>query len=139
MAMGTRKKRERQQDRWIAADEIMQVSGIAFYDRLNDILDKHHFDRRTKHLCRKFYKRSPYGRPTMTPGAYFRSLLIGYFEGLDSERGIAWRTKPSTWWIGAAERCWHGRCNPPTTATRPRFTRLCKKHERLLARAMSGE
>ena len=43
----------------------------------------------------KFYKKSPYGRPSMAPGVYFRSLLIGYFEGLDSERGIAWRTADS--------------------------------------------
>src|SRR6185369_8467963 len=46
-------------------------------------------------LCRKFYKKSPYGRPSITPGVYFRSLLIGYFEGLDSERGIAWRAADS--------------------------------------------
>jgi hypothetical protein len=42
-----------------------------------------------------FYKKSPYGRPSLAPGVYFRSLLIGYFEGLDSERGIAWRTADS--------------------------------------------
>ena len=46
-------------------------------------------------MCRKFYKDSPYGRPSMAPGVYFRTLLIGYFEGLDSERGIAWRTADS--------------------------------------------
>jgi transposase len=95
MAMGTRKKRERQQNLWIAANEIVEVPGNAFYDRLNDILDKHNFDRRTEHVCRKFYKKSPYGRPSMAPGVYFRTLLIGYFEGLDSERGIAWRTADS--------------------------------------------
>src|ERR1700737_2226876 len=46
-------------------------------------------------LCQKYYKKSQYGRPSMAPGVYFRSLLIGYFEGLDSERGIAWRTADS--------------------------------------------
>ena len=46
-------------------------------------------------LCRKFYKKSPYGRPSLAPGVYFRALLIGYFEGLDSERGIAWRAADS--------------------------------------------
>jgi transposase len=46
-------------------------------------------------LFRKFYKKSAYGRPSMTPGVDFRSLLIGYFEGLQSERGIAWRTADS--------------------------------------------
>jgi transposase len=46
-------------------------------------------------LCRKFYKKSPYGRPSLAPGIYFRALLIGYFEGLESERGIAWRVADS--------------------------------------------
>ena len=46
-------------------------------------------------MLRSIYKKSPYGRPSMAPGVYFRCLLIGYFEGLDSERGIAWRTTDS--------------------------------------------
>ena len=94
MAMGTRRQRERQQDLWIASSEVVQTPGNAFYDRLNAILDEHKFDRRVEHVCRKFYK-SQYGRPSMTPGVYFRALLIGYFEGLDSERGIAWRSADS--------------------------------------------
>lgn len=94
MAMGTRRQRERQQDLWIATGDVVQTPGNAFYDRLNAILDEHKFDRRVEHLCRKFYK-SQYGRPSMTPGVYFRALLIGYFEGLDSERGIAWRSADS--------------------------------------------
>ena len=93
--MGTRKRRERQQDLWIAASDVVQTPGNAFYDRLNAVLDKRQFDRRMEHLCRKFYKKSQYGRPSMAPGVYFRALLIGYFEGLDSERGIAWRTADS--------------------------------------------
>lgn len=94
MAMGTRRKRERQQDLWIATSDVVVPPGNAFYDRLNGILDEHKFDRRVEHLCRKFYK-SQYGRPSMALGVYFRSLLIGYFEGLDSERGIAWRSADS--------------------------------------------
>src|SRR3954462_55792 len=95
MAMGTRKGRERQSDIWIATSAIVETPGNAFYDRLNKILSEHKFDARVEALCRKFYKKSPYGRPSMAPGVYFRSLLIGYFEGLDSERGIAWRTADS--------------------------------------------
>jgi len=95
MAMGTRRKRERQQDLWIASSDVVETPGNAFYDRLNQILDAHKFDGKVEHLCRKFYKDSPYGRPSMAPGVYFRTLLIGYFEGLDSERGIAWRTADS--------------------------------------------
>jgi transposase len=95
MAMGTRKKRERQEELWIASNAVVEPPGNAFYDRLNRILDEHKFDQKVEALCRKFYKKSPYGRPSITPGVYFRSLLIGYFEGLDSERGIAWRAADS--------------------------------------------
>jgi len=95
MAMGTRQKRERQQGLWIATSEVVETPANAFYDRLNQILDDHKFDAKVERLCHKFYKKSRYGRPSMAPGVYFRSLLIGYFEGLDSERGIAWRTADS--------------------------------------------
>src|SRR5436305_14266697 len=95
MAMGTRKGRERQSDIWIATSAIVETPGNAFYDRLNKILREHKFDARVEALCRKFYKKSPYGRPSLAPGVYFRALLIGYFEGLDSERGIAWRAADS--------------------------------------------
>jgi len=92
MAMGTRRKREKQQGIWIAASDVVETPGNAFYDRLNQILDAHKFDNKVEQLCRKFYKKSQYGRPSLSPGVYFRCLLIGYFEGLDSERGIGWRT-----------------------------------------------
>src|SRR3954452_2188237 len=95
MAMGTRKGRERRSDMWIATSAIVETPGNAFYDRLNKILREHKFDARVEALCRKFYKKSPYGRPSLAPGVYFRALLIGYFEGLDSERGIAWRAADS--------------------------------------------
>src|SRR6202051_3012531 len=95
MAMGTRRKRERQQDLWIASRDVVETPANVFYDRLNSILDEHKFDKKVEFLCRKFYKKSPYGRPSMAPGVYFRALLIGYFEGLDSERGIAWRVADS--------------------------------------------
>ena len=95
MAMGTRTQRGRQQDLWIATSDLVQTAGNAFYGRLNQILEERKFDRKVEAVCRKFYKKSPYGRPSMAPGVYFRSLLVGYFEGLDSERGIAWRTADS--------------------------------------------
>ena len=94
MAMGTRKRRERQQQLWVAASDIVQTPANAFYDRLNEILEKRGFDRRVEHLCRRYYQ-GPFGRPSITPGVYFRMLLIGYFEGLDAERGIAWRVADS--------------------------------------------
>jgi transposase len=90
MAMGTRKKRERQEDLWMVSSEVVGTPAHAFYDRLNQILDQRHFDRNVEQLCRRYYK-GRLGRPSITPGVYFRSLLLGYFEGIDSERGIAWR------------------------------------------------
>jgi len=94
MAMGTRKKRERQDDLWVVGSEVVGTPAHAFYDRLNQILGQHHFDRNVEHLCRRYYK-GRLGRPSITPGVYFRSLLLGYFEGIDSERGIAWRLADS--------------------------------------------
>ena len=79
MAMGTRRRRERQQGLWIATSDVVETPGNAFYDRLNQILDEHRFDERVERMCRKFYRKSSYGRPSIAPGIYFRSLLIGYF------------------------------------------------------------
>src|ERR1700687_1600870 len=90
MAMGTRKKRERQEDLCVVTSEVVGAPAHAFYARFNQILDQHHFDRNVEHLCRRYYK-GRLGRPSITPGVYFRALLLGYFEGIDSERGIAWR------------------------------------------------
>lgn len=92
--MGTRVKREKQQELWIPSNAIVTTPAHAFYERLNRILEQHGFDRKTEQLCRRYYK-EPYGRPSLSPGAYFRMLLIGYLEGLDSERGIAWRVADS--------------------------------------------
>ena len=94
MAMGTRKKRERQEDLWVVRSEVVDAPAHSFYERLNEVLDQHHFDRNVEHLCRRYYK-GPLGRPSITPGVYFRALLLGYFEGIDSERGIAWRLADS--------------------------------------------
>ena len=55
MAMGTRKKRQRQQELWIAAADVVQTPANAFYDRLNEILDKRQFDKAVEHLCRRYY------------------------------------------------------------------------------------
>ena len=71
MAMGSRKRRERQQQLWVAASDIVETPDNAFYDRLNEILDKRDFDRRLEHLCRGFYQ-GPFGRPSIPPGTYFR-------------------------------------------------------------------
>jgi len=94
MGMGRKQDREKQQDLWVAASEMVTTPGHVFYERLNTVLAAEKFDRRVEALCRKYYK-SRSGRPSITPGTYFRMLLLGYFEGIDSERGIAWRAADS--------------------------------------------
>jgi transposase len=65
-----------------------------FYEKLNELLRGEHFDAFVEDLCAKFYAQK-LGRPSLLPGIYFRALLIGYFEGIEAERGIAWRLADS--------------------------------------------
>jgi len=94
MGMGTRKSQEQQEEIWIANADLARSPGHPFYQRLNGLLDEEKFDEFVEGHCRKFYA-ATMGRPGLVPGVYFRSLLIGYFEGIDSERGIAWRLADS--------------------------------------------
>jgi transposase len=94
MAMGRRKDRARTPGLWIATNELPPTGGHPFYQRLNQVLDAHAFDEFVEAQCAPFYA-DTVGRPSLTPGTYFRLLLIGYFEGIDSERGIAWPTADS--------------------------------------------
>jgi transposase len=93
MAMGRRKK-ESQDALWVEAGELARSPGHPFYERLNRILADAGFDEFVEGLCAKFYAERV-GRPSLPPAVYFRLLLIGYFEGIDSERGIAWRVSDS--------------------------------------------
>jgi transposase len=92
MAMG--KRNSEQAPLWIPTTELPVSPGHPFYVRLNVILDAAGFDRFVEEQCRPFYA-PVMGRPSLAPGRYFRLLLVGYFEGLDSERGIAWRAADS--------------------------------------------
>src|SRR2546421_10330033 len=92
MAMG--KRTREQAPIWIPATELPVSPGHPFYARLNAILDEAGFDRFAEEQCQAFYA-PVMGRPGLPPGRYFRLLLLGYFEGLDSERGIAWRAADS--------------------------------------------
>jgi transposase len=94
MAMGRREDRARTPDMWIAVNDLPVTGGHPFYQRLNQVLDTHGFDVFVEAQCAPFYA-TTVGRPSLVPGTYFRLLLIGYFEGIDSERGIAWRTADS--------------------------------------------
>jgi transposase len=93
MAMGTRKMRERQEGLWYGG-ELATAPGHPFYKRLNEILGQAKFDRFCEKSCAGFYH-PKLGRPSLPPGQYFRIMMIGFFEGLDSERGIAWRLADS--------------------------------------------
>src|ERR1039457_5774355 len=94
MAMGTRKQREKQEGLWIAHTELASAPGHPFYQKLNELLEAEGFDEFVERRCAKFYA-PQYGRPSLTPGIYFRSLLIVDFEGIGAERGIAWRLADS--------------------------------------------
>jgi transposase len=94
MAMGRRKKRVRQEGLWIPATVLPVGASHPFYERLNQILDEKKFDEYVEGICEQFYA-DEVGRPGMAPGIYFRLLMVGYFEGIDSERGIAWRASDS--------------------------------------------
>jgi transposase len=93
MAMGKRRRHAKQGSMWVAMHDLPGSAAHPFYARLNQILDQHDFDGYVEGLCQRFY--ADHGRPGLPPGRYFRLLLIGYFEGLDAERAIAWRAADS--------------------------------------------
>lgn len=91
--MGTRRKRERQQPLWYRS-ELPEAPGHPFYKRLNELLEREVFDQFCEERCGRFYHEK-LGRPSLAPSLYFRLMMIGFFEGIDSERGIAWRVADS--------------------------------------------
>jgi transposase len=76
------------------ASEMAEAPGHPFYQRLNKVLNEAGFDAYCEERCREFYH-IKLGRPSLAPGVYFRLLLIGFFEGIGSERGIGWRVADS--------------------------------------------
>src|SRR3954468_7183776 len=95
MAMGKR-RRETQESLFIAADRLPRATGHPFYERLNQLLTEAGFDTWIETRCQSYYAADgSSGRPSIPPGVYFRMLLVGYFEGIDSQRGIAWRCADS--------------------------------------------
>ena len=93
MAMGTR-KRNRQPSMWVITTDLPSAASHPFYRRLNELLAEYGLDDFAEAQCASFYTETM-GRPSLPPGIYFRLLLIRYFEGIDSERGIAWRAADS--------------------------------------------
>src|ERR1700730_206653 len=93
MAMGTKRARQKQEELFYASERA-EAPGHPFYEQLNGVLDDAGFDKFCEEQCRDFYH-TKLGRPSLAPGVYFRLLLIGFFEGISSERGIGWRVADS--------------------------------------------
>ena len=74
----------------MATQELPRSPGHTFYDKLNCLLAEADFDRRCEALCAPYYAEDV-GRPSIPPGVYFRMLFVGYFEGLNAQRAIAWK------------------------------------------------
>ena len=91
MALG--KRRAKQQELLVPTTGLPRSPGHPFYSKLNELLAGAEFDRHVESLCEPHYKEG--GRPSIPPGVYFRMLLVGYFEGVGSQRGIAWRCSDS--------------------------------------------
>ena len=88
MALG-RRESEQQGELWVTTQELARPAGHVFYERLNEVLAGAGFDAFVEDLCEPYYAKG--GRPGIAPGVYFRMLFVGYFEGIESQRGIAWR------------------------------------------------
>ena len=94
MSMG--KRRQRQESLFILAEGLPKSAGHPFYQKLNALLAAAKFDPWIEQRCQRYYAEDEKrGQPSLPPGVYFRMLLVGYFEGIDSQRGIAWRCADS--------------------------------------------
>jgi len=94
MAMG--KRQQRQESLFIMTDGLPKSAGHPFYQRLNALLAEANFDHWIERRCQQYYEQEEKrGQPSIPPGVYFRMLLVGYFEDIDSQRGIAWRCADS--------------------------------------------
>jgi transposase len=90
--MGSRESE--QSSLWVATSDLPKSPSHPFYARVNALLESSNFDPFVEKAYQRFY--APImGRPSLAPGRYFQLLLLGYFEGIDSERGIAWRARDS--------------------------------------------
>jgi len=121
MALG--KRTQDQQELWVCTTELARAPGHPFYRKLNELLAEAKFDAWVEKRCAEYYAKD--GRPSIPPGVYFRMIVAGYFEGISSQRGIAWRCSDSR---SLAEFLGYG----PTEAT-PDHSSLTRVHQRLPA------
>jgi transposase len=120
MALGKRKRE--QQSAWVATTDLPKSPGHPFYRKLNQLLAEARFDDWIEDLCRPYYAEGR-GRPSIPPGVYFRMILVGFFEGVSSQRGIAWRCGDSR---SLAEFL-----GVPVTEETPDHSSLSRTHGRL--------
>ena len=81
---------------WISSPDLARSPGHRFYEKLNELLSEAKFDRRAEAICAPYFEADDKpGRPSIPPGVYFRMLFVGYFEGIESERGLEWRCSDS--------------------------------------------
>ena len=92
MAMG--RQEDRQGDLMVSWSEMPRSPGHVFYDRLQEVLVEGGFDAFAEETCKPYYA-AKQGAPSIPPGRYFRMHLVGYFEGIASERGLEWRCSDS--------------------------------------------
>ena len=93
MAMG-RANKEQQETLWVETGALARTPGHPFYEKVAALLAKHGFEAMVEGECAQYYA-DGVGRPSIPPIVYFKALFIGFFEGIDSERGIAWRVADS--------------------------------------------
>jgi transposase len=122
MALG--KRRGEEQGLWVATTDLPKSPGHPFYEKLNTLLAEAGFDRWVEGLCAPYYA-DGVGRPSIPPGVYFRMIFIGYFEGIASQRGIAWRCSDS--------RSLQEFLGLPATERTPDHSSLSRVHGRLPA------
>jgi transposase len=120
MALGKRKRE--QQGLWVVTTDLPKSPGHPFYRKLNHVLAEANFDIWIEKLCQPYYA-AVMGRPSIPPGVYFRMILVGYFEGIGSQRGIAWRCSDSR---SLAEFL-----GVPQNETTPEHSSLSRTHQRL--------
>lgn len=126
MALG--KRRVQQTGLFVPVTELSQSPTHPFDAELNAVLAEADFDAFTETLCAPHYKEG--GRPAIPPGTYFRMLFVGYFEGLDSQRGIAWRCADS--------RSLGGFFGAELTAANPAHNSMTVIRQRLPARVFEA-
>jgi transposase len=94
--MGMGKRKPVQQSLFVSYENLPRSAGHPFYDKLNQFLEEAQFDGWVEERCAPYYaQEEKRGQPSIPPGVYFRMLLVGYFEDIDSQRGIAWRCADS--------------------------------------------